>query len=248
MPRTKKVNEAVIAVCIQEPAEDGSTMELGAIQGDALRFLHQAFITDTIGHALDTDADVRLYYVDQPERKRLVAIITEYLKKKLSGKRATALKSKFKAVPVDYERWGLRVERIFQDCFKEGYRHVLVIGSRTPTVKTSKMNRALRMLKEGDAVFGPTPEGRYYVIGMSKSYQIELSTFDWKSPSIYSEVSEAFSQKGLAWSELEIWYCVEDPDELELMVRDINQWRFEGDETTARETELVMERLLSKME
>jgi hypothetical protein len=32
------------------------------------------------------------------------------------------------------------------------------------------------------------------------------------------------------------------------MVRDINQWRFEGDEKTARETEIVMERLLSRME
>ncbi len=248
MPRTKKSNDTVIAVCIQEPAEDGSTMDLGVFQGDSVRFLHQAFITDTIGHALDTDAEVRLFFVDHPERTRLVSIITDYLKKKLTGKRGTALKSKFKSVSMDNERWGLRIEKVFQDCFTEGFKHVLVIGSRTPTVKTSKLNRALRMLKEGDAVFGPTPEGRYYVIGMSKSYRIELSKFDWKSPSIYSEVSEAFSKQGLAWSELEIWYCVEDHDELELMVRDINQWRFEGDETTARETELVMQRLLSKTE
>ena len=52
MARTKK-SDSVIAVCIQEPTEDGSQMELGAIQGDSLRFLHQAFITDTINQALD---------------------------------------------------------------------------------------------------------------------------------------------------------------------------------------------------
>jgi hypothetical protein len=34
---------------------------------------------------------------------------------------------------------------------------------------------------------------------------------------------------------------------LEIMVRDINQFRFEGDEKTARETEIVMERILTKL-
>jgi hypothetical protein len=32
------------------------------------------------------------------------------------------------------------------------------------------------------------------------------------------------------------------------MARDINQYRFEGDEHTARETELVMERILAKLQ
>ena len=81
---------------------------------------------------------------------------------------------------------------------------------------------------------------------MSGTYQISLAEFDWKSPSIYSQVAEAFTNKNLAWSELEIWYAVETPEELEIMVRDINQFRFEGDENTARETELVMERILTK--
>ncbi len=247
MSRTKK-NDSVIAICIQEPTEDGSSMEFGAIQGDSVRFLHQAFITDTITHALDADADVWLFYADIPERERLVGIITEYLKKKTTGKRATALKNNFKSIKLPDERWGLRIEQVFKDAFAGEYNHVLVIGSRTPTVKTDQMNRALRMLRESDAVFGPTPEGRYYVIGMSGEYRVKLSEYDWKSPSIYHDVSEAFTAQGLRWAELEIWYCVEDADQLELMVRDINQFRFEGDESTARETELVIERLLSRME
>ena len=50
MPVKKKRN-SVVAICIQEPREDGSSMEFGIIQGDDLRFLHQAFITDTIINA-----------------------------------------------------------------------------------------------------------------------------------------------------------------------------------------------------
>ena len=247
MPAEKQ-NNSVIAICVQEPFEDGSCMDFGLIKGDNLRFLHQAFITDTITNSLDVDqADVRLYYINAPERKHLMQIVTDYLKKKLSGKKAESFGGRFQRFEMDHERWGIRIEKVFKDCFSAGYKHILVIGSRTPTIRSSMMKTALEMLSQSDAVFGPTPEGRYYVIGMSGSYQINLAEFDWKSPLIYSEVAEAFTKKGLAWSELEIWYAVEMPDDLEIMARDINQFRFEGDESTARETEIIMERILAKL-
>ncbi len=245
----KKKHDTVIALCIQEPLEDGSTMDLGAIQGDDLKFLHQAFITDTITNALNlNNIDVRLYATDLPERKLFVRIVMDYLGSKLSGRKAERFQTRFQSFEQPFERWGIRLENIFRDCFEAGYRNVLVIGSRTPTITADMMKTALRMLKASDAVFGPTPEGRYYMIGMSGSPRINLSEFDWKSPSIYSDVSRAFDEKELSWSELEIWYAVENPDELEIMARDINQYRFEGDKNTARETEIVMERLLNKLE
>jgi glycosyltransferase A (GT-A) superfamily protein (DUF2064 family) len=247
MPAKKK-NTTVIAICIQEPKEDGSAMDFGVIKGDDLRFLHQAFITDSISNVLELDeSDARLYYIDQADRKRLVNIVLDYLEKKLNGAKAEGFKNRFAAFELKKERWGLRIERVFKDCFEAGYRDVLVIGSRTPTITSKMMRTALKVLKESDAVFGPTPEGRYYTIGMSGSYQIKLADFNWKSPKIYSEVAEAFTEKRLSWSELEIWYAVETTDELELLARDINQYRFEGDEDTARETELVLERILAKL-
>lgn len=245
----KKKNETVIAVCIQEPLEDGSTMDFGLIQGDNLRFLHQAFITDTLMSASTIqEADVRLYYVDIPERKKLVKIVTEYIGKQTKGIDDGFLKNRFEKVKLEKERWGIRVEKIFEDCFKQGYKNVLVIGSRTPTVTTDMMLMAVKLLSQSDAVFGPTPEGRYYAIGMSGKAHIKLSEFDWKLPTIYHDVSDALDAKGLKWSELEIWYCVEQPEELEMAIRDINQFRFQDDETTAHETEKALERILSKFE
>ncbi len=245
-PKNKK---DVIAICIQEPYEDGSTMDFGVIKGDDVRFLHQAFITDTISHALGVDdTDFRLYYIDSAERNKLVKIVTEYLTKKLTGVKAERLKNNFEAVPLEKERWGIRIEKIYRDCFDNNYQNVLLIGSRTPTVSSKKISTALKALNESDAIFGPTPEGRYYLIGMSGDDHIKLSDFDWKSPMIYLEVSQAFTSKELAWAELEIWYAVETSDDLEMMARDINQFRFEGDEATSHETELVLERILSRLE
>jgi len=224
-------------------------MDLGAIQGDELRFLHQAFITDTLINALQVPSvDVRLYYIDDPDRVRLVKIVTDYVAKKMAVKKKNDITDRFSSVSMATEGWGARIERVFKGCFDSGYKNVLVVGSRTPTFTSNMMRTALRMLQQSDAVFGPTPEGRYYVIGMTGSYRINLAEFDWKSPSIYAEVASAFTEKDLSWSELEIWYAIESAEELDLMARDINQFRFEADDTTARETELVMERLISKLD
>lgn len=244
----RKKCDTVIAVCVQEPTEDGSSMDFGIIKGDDLRFLHQAFITDTVANALEvTSADTRLYYINDPDRKRLVKTALDYLEKKLDGKRLEGLHERFAQFDQAREGWGVRLSHVFTDCFAAGYKNVLVIGSRTPTITPDMMKTAVKMLKQSDAVFGPTPEGRYYAIGLSGSYQIDLSQFDWKSSSIYSEVADAFAGKELSWSELEIWYAVESSDYLEVMARDINQCRFEGDEFTAHETEVVIERILARL-
>ncbi len=247
---SKKKKEAVIALCIQEPSEDGSSMDFGAIQGDDLKFLHQAFITDTISSALDVNSstNIRVYYIDSPDRKKLIRIITEYLKKHLPAIIAATIKDRLVFCELPKERWGVRIEKVFKDCFDNDYSRVLLIGSRTPTVNAGMMETALKLLEKSDVVFGPTPEGRYYAIGMSGSYRVKLSELDWKSPHVYHDVTDAFEKEGLAWSELEIWYAVETTEFLEVMVRDINQFRIEEDEITAHETELVMERLLSKLE
>lgn len=239
----KKKHESVVAICLQEPNEDGSSMALGVIHGEDLSILHEAFILDTVGNALGVDnLDVRLYHNDLAEQRHAAkrAIEVAAGKGKVENTRLTVHERA-------RERWGVRIESVFKDCFDAGYKHVLVIGSRTPTITSPMMTTALRMLRESDAVFGPTPEGRYYVIGMSDSPRINLSEFDWTSAHIYSDVAHAFTKKKLSWSELEIWYVVESADDLDIMARDINQYRFEGDDETARYTEEIMERLIAKL-
>ncbi len=243
-----KPKDSVLAICIQEIKEDGSEINIDDIlYMEDVEFLHQAFIADTIVNVSDISSiDVRLYYADLPKTKKAVNTILKYLKKKLVGKKAKLIDDGLMTMPLKPERWGLKMEKVFQNCFESGYRHVLFIGSRTPTLKADRLKVALRLLKKSDAVFGPTVEGRYYLIGMSNDYHVRLSDFDWRSPSIYSEVANHFHEKGLSWSELELWYAVENHDDLEFLIRDINQFRLEGDEISAKETEKVLERIINR--
>ncbi len=63
------------------------------------------------------------------------------------------------------------------------------------------------------------------------------------SPSISNPKKSRASR---TWSELEIWYTVDNYEALEFLVRDINQYRFEGDDISARETEMVLGRILNR--
>jgi glycosyltransferase A (GT-A) superfamily protein (DUF2064 family) len=247
MPR-KSNKEAVLAVCVQETVEDGSEMKLGdEFSSEDIFFLHQAFLADTLVNILGMDSfDVHLFYGDSPGTKKAVKTILKYLKDRLKGKKASAIDSRLQVTELKPERWGVKMDRVFKQCFADGYKHVLFIGSRTPTLGEKHIKVAYKMLKQSDAVFGPTVQGRYYLLGMSGKYHVDLSKFDWKAPNIYSEVTECFNEKGLSWAELEMWYAVEHPEDLEFLVRDINQYRLEGDEESARETEMVLRRVMER--
>ena len=244
----KKQIDTALAICIQEVTEDGSELNVGdEYSFEDISFLHQGFIADTLVNVLGiNNIDLRLYYADLPHTRKSVETIINYLSEKLKGKRAAALSNHLKVRQLSPDRWGIKMDAIFRDCFDVGYKHVVFIGSRTPTLKEKMIKLAIRLLKKSDAVFGPTVEGRYYLIGMSGEYHVNLASFDWSSPNIYSEVVDSFREKGLTWTEMEMWYAVEHPEDIEYLVRDINQYRLEGDELSAKETEKVLERLIKR--
>lgn len=247
---TKRKNNTALIICIQEIKEDGSSMDLGdQLSAEDVSFLHQAFVADSIHNALSIpDIDIKLYYSPHEKTRKSVDTILEYLKGRVSDKKKLALDNgRLETAELSPGRWGVKMEESFKRCFAQGYKEVLFIGSRTPTLTREMLSNAVRVLSRKDIVFGPTVEGRYYLIGFSGGCQLSLSKFRWRESDIYSQVSDYIDSQGLSWEETEIWYVVERPENLEYLVRDINQYRMVGDEDTARETEKVLERILNRM-
>jgi len=247
----KAKSDVALIICIQEIKEDGSSMNLGnQLSEEDILYLHQAFVADTIHNTLFlSKVDIKLYYSPLPETRHAVDTILKYLKGRLKGKKRTLFESdRFEAAELGPGRWGAKMDECFQRCFSQGYTKVLFIGSRTPTLTHDMMTSALKILGKKDVVFGPTVEGRYYMIGFANNYHIALADFDWRESNIYSVVASHIDERGLSWEEAEVWYAVENPEDMEYLARDINQFRLTGDEETARETEKVLERILSRFQ
>lgn len=247
---SKRDNKTALIICIQEINEDGSSMNLGnQLTREEVSFLHQAFIADSINNALTlTDVDIKLYYSPLPTTRHAIETIVTYLKSRLrEPKLAPFMDGRLEISELSPGRWGIKMDESFGRCFEKGYDRVVFIGSRTPTLTAEMIDKALAVLDRQDVVIGPTVEGRYYMLGFKGGYHIKLQDFDWKSPDIYSQVAGRLDEMGLSWEEIDIWYAVEHPEDIEYLARDINHFRLVGDEETARETEKVLERILKRL-
>lgn len=246
--RTK--SKTALVICIQEIKEDGSSMNLGnQLSEEDVHNLHQAFIADSINNALLLPKiDVKLFYSPHARTRQSVEIIINYLKGRSKGKKKTALEGeRLEIAELSAGGWGMKIDESFHRCFDQGYNRVVFIGSRTPTLTCDRLIDALKVLDRTDVVIGPTVEGRYYMIGFTGGYQVVLADFDWWASNIYSQVATHIDKMGLSWEETEVWYAVENPEDVEYLVRDINHFRLTGDEETARETEKALERILNRM-
>jgi glycosyltransferase A (GT-A) superfamily protein (DUF2064 family) len=111
------------------------------------------------------------------------------------------------------------------------------------------IENAFKVLKKKDIVFGPTLEGSYYLLGMRRLVPEVFSQIDWSNPDeIYRNVVEVAQADRLNWEEIELWYDLRQPGDLEFLVRDINAFRIGGDETSAKATEAVLETLFQKLQ
>lgn len=62
---------------------------------------------------------------------------------------------------------GDRMRQIFEESFARGYRRVVLIGTDAPEVGQGTVRRAFRELRKRKAVFQPTFDGGYALIGLS---------------------------------------------------------------------------------
>ncbi len=53
----------------------------------------------------------------------------------------------------------------------------IIIGSDTPGATPRRVERAFRLLGRNDAVFGPSPDGGYWLVGLKRSRAVSVHTF-----------------------------------------------------------------------
>ncbi|WP_430907905.1 TIGR04282 family arsenosugar biosynthesis glycosyltransferase [Maribacter sp. 2-571] len=86
--------------------------------------------------------------------------------------------------------FGARFANAMQHSYKQGYDAVIAIGSDCPHLQLHHLLRAKKALQEGKTVLGPTHDGGFYLLGLSKT-EYRHHTFlklSWNTDRIYDEV------------------------------------------------------------
>jgi hypothetical protein len=105
---------------------------------------------------------------------------------------------------------GQRLERAFDECFDQGARFVMVMGTDCPDNRASTMVNGLRLLDTHPCVIGPAADGGYYMIGLSRPQPRLFRHIPWGTGGVLNRTLAAADSFIL----LETLSDVDEPEDL----------------------------------
>ena len=163
--------------------------------------LYKAFALDILECAMKGDWKLRIYF-DPPEKeieiKKLFSNDHEYR-------------------PQRGAHLGARMKNAFADCFSEGFKFVVLIGSDFPDLPLKIIEDAFAVLDStSDAVIGPAVDGGYYLIGLKSGTFLPdiFSGLPWSTASVFSETVKILQACGQRTEILQEWHDVDTRDDL----------------------------------
>lgn len=110
------------------------------------------------------------------------------------------------------ELLGDKMRRAIEDRFAEGYGRVVIIGSDSPSLPVSYIDRAFDSDK--DMVLGPSTDGGYYLIGMKGKVVEVFDGVNWGTDTVLRETCDRLVKNGVELELLPVWYDIDSPEDL----------------------------------
>lgn len=117
------------------------------------------------------------------------------------------------AVPVQAQApgsLGARLRAALEALLAQGHPCALAIGSDSPTLPPARIGAAIGALRAHDAVLGPTEDGGYYLLGVSRPRWALLEDVPWSTAQVAQVTRQRAADAGISLAELEAWYDVDD--------------------------------------
>lgn len=160
--------------------------------------LSDAFLRDTIDHALRVGADeIVLHYTPEHE--------APYFRALLESARLE---------PQPEVSFGERLITAFARCFARGAGRVVAIGMDTPHLEASTIARAFAALESADVVIGPAEDGGYYLIGMRRRIDRMFEDIDWSTDRVAAQTRARARECGATLAELETSFDIDRQEDL----------------------------------
>ena len=109
----------------------------------------------------------------------------------------------------------------FQRDLGDGFDQVVLVGSDNPTIRPGLLQRAAQELEVADVVIGPSEDGGYYLIAMSRPHAGLFERITWSTDVVFAETLERASELGLTASTVPTWYDVDNADGLRRLVAEL---------------------------
>lgn len=118
---------------------------------------------------------------------------------------------------------GERMRHAFEHLFDHGLRNVVLIGSDLPTIPVAFFEQAYGWLDDGgtDLVLGPSVDGGYYLIGMSRLIPDVFEGIAWSRDDVLVRTTEKIIVLGLKYKLLPLFYDIDTVADLSRLSQQI---------------------------
>lgn len=110
---------------------------------------------------------------------------------------------------------GERLSRAFAWAFGQGAARVMALGSDAPDLSGGWVRQAFEELQHADAVIGPTRDGGYHLIGLSRPHPELFAGMPWSSPRLLARTLEQIARLGLRLRCVEPVADLDTPEDIE---------------------------------
>ncbi len=120
---------------------------------------------------------------------------------------------------------GARMAAAFADCFAAGIGRVVLVGSDIPAIDSRVLLSAISALEDHEAVFAPTVDGGYGLIGLRQD-RFHREIFDeipWSTSMVMTKTLRRCRQCGLAAQQLQTLQDIDTVADLEKYAIQPNQ-------------------------
>lgn len=119
---------------------------------------------------------------------------------------------------------GQRLDNVLCRCLDDGYDRVAAIGSDSPNLPASRIDRAFELLDDPavDLVLGPADDGGYYLIAVTRRPGPVVTGVTMSTATVLDDTLRAAADRGLAVGLLDRWYDVDGADDLERLRADLD--------------------------
>lgn len=128
--------------------------------------------------------------------------------------------SLFELHPQSGGNLGKRMAAAFETAFSLGACRTVLVGADCPVLSATRVREAFRELaSSAGAVFGPSVDGGFYLIGLSCAVPSLFRDVRWGTATALSEVSGRCREAGLSYSLLRPGFDIDTPEDVASLAR-----------------------------
>jgi uncharacterized protein len=123
---------------------------------------------------------------------------------------------------------GARMEHAFAEMFRIGYQRAIIAGTDLPALPELAYEQAFGLLAQHDLVLGPSLDGGYYLIGLSRTAPELFRDIPWSTADVLTLTQKKAHAFGLNVTLLEPQRDVDTIDDVLALVHDIGLTSAQG--------------------